>query len=457
MRNSMDTTHPKGRLMAALLGLAVAANAQETDVLCQVRVVTDPPEAAVSCDGIGRGTAPVTLSDLSPGDHLLIATKHGHHEARRTVSLTPGQKMVAELQLEPILGLMLVHSHPVGAEVQINGADRGRTPLLVTDLPIGRHRVRLSAVGYQPKQIDLHIQDRTPIKIAARLTSDSAALDIRSEPPGADVLLGGVAEGKTPCRVERVAPGECILDLRLEGYSPYRQALRLRAGQTETVNAVLQPIPASLRAVTIPPWARVYLDDEFQGESPVDLNGLQPGQHRLRAELRGHEPSTRTVTLVRAQTAVEELRLTRNCGIFELTTEPVGVKVFIDGDQVGFTRGKASETDRVSEPFQVDLLPIGRHKVQLTLKGHYDEAFMIEVKRDETVTVHKRMRRRFIPDCEVRTEREVHQGVLVEVAPNGDVKLEVRPGIIRTIPGDQVISRKPIRRHLPAAPGIPSP
>ena len=70
---------------------------------------------------------------------------------------------------------------------------------------------------------------------------------------------------------------------------------------------------------------------------------------------------------------------------------------------------------------------------------------VVSVERDKTTTRHVKLERRFIPNCEVRTDTDVIRGVLVEVDPSGAVKLEIRPGIIKTIPAAAIRYRGPIR------------
>ncbi|MCX7590003.1 MAG: PEGA domain-containing protein, partial [Kiritimatiellae bacterium] len=252
MKTGINRTGQKMR--AALLGtlalLSGAALAQ-TPPPTQVRVTTDPPDAVVLCDGIVQDAPPVTITGLAPGEHLIVATKSGYQDARRTITLEAGQRLAVDLKLEPICGLVLVRSNPPGSEVEVDGASRGRTPLLLTDLPLGTYRVRLSAPGYMPKEIDLKIESRIPIKLEANLRSDAATLEIASEPPGARVLVNGAERGTTPCVVERIREGDCRLELLLDGYEPYRHEMRLAAGQVESLNIILKPLPAELTVVSI--------------------------------------------------------------------------------------------------------------------------------------------------------------------------------------------------------------
>ncbi len=431
-------------LLSACLAVS-AAIAQERPA--QIIVTTDPAGATVSLDGIVKSASPLTISGVSTGEHLVAASMMGYLEARRTVTLTPDQNLPVALKLDPVCGLVLIHSEPSGADVQINGADRGKTPLLITDIALGKYRVKVSLMGYLSKEVDLSVKSRTPQKVSVPLGSDSAKLDLDSEPTGAKVTVNGVAKGVTPCVLDKIPAGSTTLELTMEGFLPFKQALKLSPGQSERISATLTLLPAELTIVSIPPKARIYVNNEFKGESPVTLKDVPPGTVRLRAELKGHEPNARTITLEKNQKTVEEFRLERNCGTMELTTEPADVKVFVDGEEAGSTVAKKEETDRISEPFVVDLLSIGEHQVQLSRKGCKSKSFTVNIERDKTVSRHEKMEERFVPNCEVRTARGVFQGVLREVDPLGNVKIEVKPGVLMTIQARDVRSRKTLREE----------
>ena len=179
------------------LGFSMTAYTAEDEELAQLRVNVDPERATVTCDGKEIGIAPVTIGGLAEGDHLITATISGHNESRRTVSMSAGQRKTIDLKLEPIHGLVLIHTTPDGAEVEIDSASRGKTPLLVTDLTIGEYRVVLTSPGFVPKEVKLRVDDRTPIKLNVELVSDSATIVLDSIPSGARVMLNGLDQEPT--------------------------------------------------------------------------------------------------------------------------------------------------------------------------------------------------------------------------------------------------------------------
>jgi len=443
----MVTTHKKMMLLglgAALL-LAVGRGRAQDVAPGFIRVNTEPAGAAVYLDGVMKDVSPVVISDVEPGEHLLTISKDGYLEARRTVRLEPEQRLVVEQRLEPILGLVVINSSPDEAFVQINDADRGQTPLLLTDLPLGTYRMRLTRPGYIAKQLELRIEDRIPRKLNVELQSSSAKLTLSSNPSGANVILNGIAMGMTPCELGRIPSGESVIEVTYAGYQPFKRTMTLQAGQEEELDVVLQPVPSELVVVSIPEKARVYVDNQYRGEAPLTLEDIEPGEYRVRAELPGYSALARNVVVPRNSNIVEEFRLEANSGILELTTEPAGVRVFIDGDEVGVTTAEEDETDRVSQPFMVRLVTEGEHKVQLSLEGYFAEDFTVEIKRDETATRHVKLKRRFIPNYEVQTMTGTERGVLLEIDLSGNIRLEVRPGIIKAIPAEDVKSGRPLR------------
>ena len=428
--------------------LPSTASAIETTVLRELHVATTPAGATLFIDGESKGRTPVTVTLPDAKLHLLDITKNGYNNIRRTVILNAGEKLPMDISLEAILGLALIKSTPSGANVRINDIDRGKTPLLVTDLPIGNYSMHISAPGYLKKDLELVLKDRIPVEVNAELLSDSAGITVRSTPAGASVIINGSVQGTTPCDLPRISEGECNVVVTLDGYAEYKQQIRLTAGKSEELDITLHPLPALLRVVTTPATAKVYINDQYKGNAPITLKELAPGTYQIRAEMKGHDIEEKTIELKRGDTYVEEFQMVPNTGSLEITSEPSNVKVFIDGKWLGLTTAKPDQTDKVSEVLTLEGIPSGSHEIKFAIKGYYTKEITIDVERDKSLIEHVSLKRRFIPNCEVRTASEVYQGLLVQVDPQGNIKLEVNPGVMKIIPVAEVVSRKPLRVEI---------
>jgi archaellum component FlaG (FlaF/FlaG flagellin family) len=409
-----------------------------------LRVISKPADARIIIDGKQSGSSPMTVT-LAPGKHILVAEKRDYLPLRQTVDLTQDQRASIELKLKPITGLVLIHSDPDKVDVEIDGASRGTTPLFVADLAFGSYRAKFIKPGYLSKEVNIRITRRAPIKLDVKLTADSATLAVDSTPQGASVTVNGVNRGTTPCVVDKIPSGRATLELEMDGYNSFRQRLVLAAGERQPITASLKAIPSTLKVVSNPDGARIYVNNQFKGKAPVTLEKLSPGTYRVRAEMKAHDPMARDIEIGRAQNIVEEFRMRPNAGSIEITTEPAGVKVLLDGKAVGTTIAKSNNTDRISQPLTVSLIPCGSQTLKLTKPSYYSKSVEINIERDQTYTHHFRLKRRFIPNYEIKTKREVYRGVLISVDAQRNVKIETAPGIFKTIRHAEITSATPLR------------
>jgi hypothetical protein len=91
----------------------------------------------------------------------------------------------------------------------------------------GRYNVTVRRTGYQDYS--------QPAPQAA----SKGVLEVRSIPPGADILINNSSTGRrTPARLE-LAPGTYTLTLFARGYPPHHKQVTVEAGKTLTLNEAL--------------------------------------------------------------------------------------------------------------------------------------------------------------------------------------------------------------------------
>jgi len=429
-----------------LLFLGSAAAAKEKDPSTRLDIASQPTGATVLVDNQERGVTPLILTDLPAGPHLLQIAKKNFSDVFDTVALEPGVGKTAAFTLEPLTGILLITSVPNGCEVANKGVSLGTTPLLVTTLESGTHRLTVSSPGYQTKEIDVTLEGRTPVKQDVTLMSDSGTLDITSNPSGAEVLVNGISRGQTPCRIDRIPGGNVSIAIKANGFQTHTREVSLAAGEVQKIEVQLKPLPGTLRVVSIPDGARVYIDDEFKGETPFDLANAKPSTYRVRVEKSGYDPVARNVTLEKGAAMTEEFRLAKNTGRIELVTAPANSTVLIDGKKVGITLSRGNDTTAVSDPLSLEDVIEGSHQIEIFRKGFAVQKRAIEIKRGETLTLQFKLVRQFIPNYEVTTTHSYYKGVL-EFANDEGIRLETAPGISQTIP------MKDVKKHGPLQEG----
>jgi hypothetical protein len=418
-----------------------------------IEVVTDPPVAKVYINGIFKGKAPCTVENIQPGEYLISASLDAFYEERKTIAVGVGEIARVSIRLEPITALLLLHSEPPDADVEINGNYVGKTPLFLQNVMFGKKEINFSKPGYLSKKIEIILTDRTPKKIATTLIGNYGTLAVDSIPQGAQIIMDGSLMGSTPASFEKVATGEHTIELKLEGAARWERSISLTAGGNVNIAAQLVMLPAKLKVSSVPTGARIIVNGQIAETSSLDQIEVKSGTVEVGADLKGYDACYKTIQLKPGEDASIELKLEKSSGTLLVATEPPGVNIFLDGELCGST-GELGDKP-VSEQIRIEAVSQGEHKLLLTRSGYYDKALNFKIEPKETLTFSEKLAPRpvaFIPNTIVRIGEggaySTYRGVLKEKYPNGDIKMEINPGIYKIFPFHDILSVEPITNRF---------
>ena len=424
---------------AVCAGLAVAAvcAAAQEPIQTRVSITSQPSGATVIIDGMDRGTTLVTLFDLAPGRHHLKYRLAGYVERDRFIDMSHGPYIEKNEVLEEEKGLLLLKTDPPDCDIQVDGVSVGRTPKLITWLPVsGSYSVRLRKAGYQVQTINVKFDGRRPLVREEKLVSSSGTINIATEPAGAEVTVNGISRGVSPVKVADVPKGRSTVKFHLDGFADETRELLVNAGDVQTLSIELKPLPGTLHLISNPDGARFYVNNEARGKGPVTIPGLAPGAYLVRAELDGYGTASKTITLGNGESVREEFKLSNLMGRIELRTSPVGAQVFLDGKLCGMTRSKDPSAE-FSDVLEIENVMEGEHTLVLKAEGYADLVRHPKVQSMKTAEHRVRLTRIFTPDVEIVTSRGTYRGVLKANRPS-EVEIEVSMGITRSFPREEI-------------------
>jgi tetratricopeptide (TPR) repeat protein len=139
-------------------------------------------------------------------------------------------------EAKPVTQVM-ISSPTLGVHVDIDGRRAGKLPL-VSDVAPGKHRVRLSARGYQDYVRDIVVLSGSTVPIDQALADTPARLSVLA-PNGAQVSIDGAVIGAAPLPTLRLAPGKHFVAVTANGRRPFSRELSLERGQVMTLDAPL--------------------------------------------------------------------------------------------------------------------------------------------------------------------------------------------------------------------------
>ena len=201
-----------------------------------LQVTTVPEGAAVSLDGVPRGTTPLQVANLAPGDHAIVVA-NAYRVVNQRVAITAGETATL---LVP-LGQAPAPPRPA-APAPTSAAFAAAAPAPAPPVP---------AVGWL-----------------------SVAAGIELQVYEGDSLIGS-------SRSQRIALTPGLHTLRLVNAPLGFQttaAVTVRAGAVGTVTI---QVPNGSLSVNAVPWAEVALDGRVIGETPIANYPVALGSHEL--------------------------------------------------------------------------------------------------------------------------------------------------------------------------------
>ncbi len=434
MRN-FPILFPTAAALGAIFFLA-ACQPRPSEESLEIRVDSEPSGAFLSVNGKEVGRTPHVLQEPTFGKYLLQFSKEGFESVDRVVAISQDSPHDLVVPLQRLMGLVLFQTVPPGAEVTVNGIFKGKSPLLVTDLPTGGYKVAFRLEGYDPREMELTLNDRTPQLCQMNMKSVYATVRVDSKPPGAAVMIDGIHKGQTPCSIDDVLVGNHTLRLVKDGYKEYQDEIKLAQTGVYPVTIQMEECFAALDVVSTPAEARVAVNDEFKGRTPLQVDKLRDGKYTVTIEKPGFEKVVRTVEISKTRDAKLDVTLEKATGVLSLNIAPAGCAVAVDGELKGVS---------AEGPFALELSP-GSYKVEISKARYKPQSFKLDVGVRKTTSRDVALQRIWVKDTVVvLKDGRVIECMLVAKYPNGAIKVESGPGITQEFSAGEIDSIAPFK------------
>ena len=230
---------------AYIVGLQLGAPDEASDRVLETQAVAGSTSRNFSEAAIGDAEPapepstvavpdPPAATELEPDvDPPVSAPPSPPVAVARGVPELPSPPVAAVVEPEMGFGWLLVRTTPPGSTVVVDGVDRGQTPLSLDDLPYGAHRISISRAGYGSETREVS------------LSRDAGVVSV-----GLELI---------------------------------------------EVGSATSAVVGSIRVDSRPDGARVMLDGQLVGTTPVVVPDVASGTHRVRVERDGYQAWVTTV------------------------------------------------------------------------------------------------------------------------------------------------------------------
>lgn len=189
-------------VLASLL-LTLPASAQQIGAVASstgsIYATSLPQGASVYVDGRYYGPAPQLASGLSPGFHQVRLSLQGFQDWSGQVQVTPdatttvSQTLLATPTDRPTVapgtGTLQVSSSPAGAQVFLDNAYMGITPLTLPGVSTGSHLVLLKLPAYSDWEVSAQVAAEQTTPVTAILVPVTTPTPTQGPLPGGLALL----------------------------------------------------------------------------------------------------------------------------------------------------------------------------------------------------------------------------------------------------------------------------
>lgn len=223
------------------------------------------------------------VKKLASGTEYQMTTKANKEKAKAE----PNKKGMAAIQITPSNATLSIDGKPASPE---SGG------LYTLSLPYGTHyysvQYRNFAINNQMVKID-----KTPKTIKVDLTEYFARLSIDCQEKEASIYINDELKGVGSCE-EMVIPDKYVIRVEKEGYHPLSQTVTLEDNEEFRHSfPKMDAIAGTLKVEFDPIGAEVYLDGKKVGVTPLSLDNVSLGKHKLDIKKGECKPESREIVI----------------------------------------------------------------------------------------------------------------------------------------------------------------
>ena len=229
----------------------------------QLVIHSAPEGALVQVDGRAAGPTPVSLANLSPGQHLVVLSKAGYAAESRNVAVRAGGQAALAVSLNQLAAVASIASDPPGASIIIDGRDTGKTTPAKLVVGQGSHSLALRKVGYLEASASLALNpgetfqfqptlkplgDADDIKPVGRLKKligrggqeNAARVMVHTFPKGAQIMFNTRMMDRASPAEFLLGPGTYEVTLTLTGYKTVHKTISVESNGRMEVNETME-------------------------------------------------------------------------------------------------------------------------------------------------------------------------------------------------------------------------
>jgi len=318
----------------------------------KLKIDSSPQQAAVYWDSSANqqpklygiaGYTPITIK-VPKGAVKIVLELSGFKPFEQVLDVRKNTTITPTLERAPRMARLDLqcNTDTAGADAVIDGQPKGTIPNSF-ELPAGRHQIEVRKAGHKPFSDWVDLQEgerRTRDVTLEKAEAPTGTLLVNSD-AGGDVYVDGQRKDAAPAIISGLTAGDHVVEVKKDGFPPWRQTVTVPAGQQVKVTASFAAATNStLRIIANETDVEIFVDGESKGKAPVTLQSIKPGEHIVGGRKTRFKPMEQTVRVAPGENAIVSFRMEvappdRPRASLKVQSQVPNAEVFVDGSSLG--------------------------------------------------------------------------------------------------------------------------
>jgi formylglycine-generating enzyme required for sulfatase activity len=200
---------------------------------------SDPDRASVWVDGVELGETPGTF-DLDAGTRAIELRLEGHNTWAREIDVVADEpQTLAPIALVKADAQLHIESTPSGAQIVVDNASPGRTPMDIRLASGESHAISLFKTGHELASRMVVLEPGEQRDLEIKLKPRIGVIDLIAHPAGATLAVDGKSTGQANQKLRLLASPHALV-IRMDGYQEQRVTVTPRPGFPQRIEIRLE-------------------------------------------------------------------------------------------------------------------------------------------------------------------------------------------------------------------------
>ncbi len=353
----------------------------------RLNITSKPPGATIYVDSRLKGTTPLSLNQISTGNHLVIAKLKHYADKARAIQIERDADANIYFDLKKGVGILTIYTTPAMADIFLDDVKiKAKTPVTIKSISAGKHKISSVKKGYKTKVETLDVLPSKTVRLDMVLEKSSLGkLYVKTEPMWATIKILNI-KPKFAQGIE-LNPGKYNVKVSAKGYQTKNYWISLKTGEekVESVELIKSKkiiTKNRLHIITDPPGASVRIGNNDWGKTPLHFDS-KLGHVTVQLKKNGYKTLQQTIRVTNKGPSYLRVKLepANHAGTIAIMGSPHSAAIYIDGKYQG------------KIPFKHTKINAGEHRVEVKKDGYQNWSNAVSIAEGDIKKIRVRLKK----------------------------------------------------------------